>query len=309
MPSRGTAGPLEHGGFTRRLKPSPPQTLPCLIAVPEDFGNTHSPFSAGRPARGPCSPWAPLLSSPPRPRSTFCHCQLLSLLSPHPSPRLCCRCFQPPGGLGNSPFLHLQKMHFATYFSLLCLGDSSEDRRTRWLSQPLGICGSGSRPAVDILPGCDGGDSPLPFLPPPSPELWPYCYVFEADTAGAPFMSRSFTPLLCVSGFGAVSSIFIVLSSVPLLQQEGEEKQPVLCPQTTLVFSCECRIWAQRKTQALHFCRSPWSDSQVWAPPAQPITNAEAALAVSLADPGSTARPSRDGGQCMRSSPSLTTSR
>lgn len=90
-----------------------------------------------------------------------------------------------------------------------------------------------------------------------------------------PFMSRR-SDLCFVSGFGAVSSICIVLSSVPLLQREGEEKQSVLCPQTMLLFSCECRLWAQRKTQALHSCRSSWSDSQVWAPPAQPITNAEA---------------------------------
>lgn len=142
----------------------------------------------GRAHRGP-------LSSPPCPRSPFCHCQRLSLLSPPPSARLGCRSFQPPGGLGNPRSCVSRKR--TLHFSLLHLGDSSEDRRARWLSQPRGICGSGSGPAVDILPGCDGGDSPLPFLPPPSPELWPYCYVFEAGTAGVPFMSGVHTSALC----------------------------------------------------------------------------------------------------------------
>lgn len=78
-------------------------------------------LGAGRPARGPLSSLpekCPLSPSAP-----------VSCPS-RPSPRLHCWCSQPSGGLRTSPFLHLQKMHFATYFSsLLLLGDSWEDRR------------------------------------------------------------------------------------------------------------------------------------------------------------------------------------
>lgn len=192
----------------------------CLGPAPGGSGKPRRPpcLGAGHPARGP----SPLLSAETRPLSPSAPASCPSCPSPQPH----CWCFQPSGALCNSPFLRLQKMHFATYFfSLLLLGDSWEAKRGM-LAFPApwdpGWLWTSSRPWPV--------GTALLFLPPPRPELRPSCYI--------PFNVQELHTSALRAGFGAVSSICIVLSLVTLLQQEGEEKPRPVPTNHAGVFMC-----------------------------------------------------------------------
>lgn len=90
---------------------------------------------------------------------------------------------------------------------------------------------------------------PLPPLLSPSPlhQLQHYFYIFKVHTTYTPFYAEKHRPLLCISGFGSISSVLGVLS---LVQTSAAPRRHEAAPSwatDVLVLDSKCSLKARRE--------------------------------------------------------------